>query len=172
MSWADVKRKYSSGMTSASQSTEDMAARRILRALGLTEQSLPQAETMAGTASERMPDTTLLERAESLYLEYAHAGPRAVVPLPPVRDVRGFREAEDTVLELAEQRKRAVLVFRIRGTDDLQAMGRLNSLLVDTDNLPMPCRLMKSRDGKCVLLCCEAQDYYNNMIRQETKVNG
>ena len=138
MSWADIKRKYANGGTSASQSTEDMAARRILRALGLTEQSLPQAETMAGTAAERTADTTLLERATNLYREYAHAGLRAAVPLPPVRDVRSFREAENTVLELAEQRKRAVLVFRIRGTDHLQTIVRLSSLLVDTDNLPMP----------------------------------
>ena len=168
MSWADIKRKYANGGTSASQSTEDMAARRILRALGLTEQKLPQAEAMAGTAVERVRDTTLLERVERLFMVYANDRLRYVQSLPPIRDVRSFREAENTVIEIAEQHKGATLIFKIRGTDHLQAVTRLSSLLVDTDNIPIPCRLERSHDKKCVLLYCDAQVYYDDLVRKET----
>ena len=161
MSWADVKRKYQAGGTSAGQSTEDMAARCILRALGLSERTLPNAERVTGTAECITPDSTLLERATAV------AATVACLPaLPPVRDVKSPQEAEDMAVELGEQaRGRADLVYRVRGDRTLMAMIRLGSLLVDTDNMPMPCRLFRSRDCSCVLLACEARTYYAYRLR-------
>ena len=165
MSWADVKRRYRSGGASAAQSTEDMSARRILRAVGLAEKALPAFERETGLCAEVQPDTTLLERAEraaAMRLQHAH------LPPPPVRDVRVLQDAEDAVMEMAEQRSPARLVYRVRGTDRLCAMVRLSSSLVDTDNLPMPCRLARSRDGTAVILTCEADAFYGAWAQGRT----
>ena len=171
MGWAEIKKRYESGGASASQSTENMAARRILHALGITEQLLSSAE--AGAGLSYVKDATLLERSEGLVMYYSTAGMlRLRSHLPPVRDVKSTKEADEIVLELAEQwRGRADLVYRIRGTDHLRAVIRLGSTLVDTDLLPMPCSLRRSKDESCVLLDCEAQPYYSTVIRWETN-NG
>lgn len=167
MSWADIKRKYAKGGTAATQSTEDMAARRILRAVGITESKLPAAEREAGL--DVQADATLLERAEQLVNVYR--GSRLslnISRLPPVRDVRSVKEAEDIVLEMAEPLgRRADLVYHVRGGDNLMAVIRLGSLLVDTDNLPLPCRLTRSRDASAVLLWCDAGVFYSSVITVE-----
>ena len=169
MSWTDIKRKYANGGASASQSTEDMAARRILRAMGLSEKTLPAAEKAAGLAETRQADTTLLERATALVDAF---GAAVLGRLPPVRDVRSLQEAENIVLELGEQnRGRADLVYHVRGGDSLMGVVRLGSLLVDTDNIPMPCRLTRSRDGTAALLWCDAQVLYSKLLRPEVQ-NG
>ena len=169
MSWADIKRKYANGGASASQSTEDMAARRILRAMGLSEKTLPAAEKAAGLAETRQADTTLLERTTALADAF---GALVLRRLPPVRDVRNQREAENAVLELGEQNKgRADLVYRVHGDDRLMGVVRLSSLLVDTDNMPMPCRMTRSRDGTAVLLWCDAQTLYSKLLKPEAQ-NG
>ena len=175
MSWVDVKRRYEEGRTATDQSTEDMAARRILRAMGLTEKTMAAMEKATGTASEIRPDTTLLERAERLVRELDGKTLRLYPGrLPPVRSVSSPKAAEDIVLELAEQAggqagrpARAELVYRVRGADRLMAVTRLGSLLVDTDNLPLPCSLTRSRDGTAVLLWCEADLLYRHLIRPE-----
>lgn len=169
MSWADIKNRYKTGGTAATQSTEDMAARRILRALGLAEKGLPAAEKAAGLADGRQADTTLLERAEALVVAFA---PELRKALPPVRDVRNLREAEDAVLELAEQRPDGYgLVYRVRGTDNLTAMWKPHGQLVDLDDTPMPCRLSRSRDRSCVLMSCDAQVLYDKLMNREVQ-NG
>lgn len=176
MSWVDIKRRYEEGRTATDQGTENMAARRILRAIGLTEKTMAAMEKATGTASEIRPDTTLLERAERLVRELDGKTLHLYLGrLPPVRGVRNLQEAENIVLDLAEQADgrsgRANLVFRVRGTDSLMAVTRLGSLLVDTDNLPLPCRLERSRDGTAVLLWCEADLLYRHLIRPEAE-NG
>ena len=65
MSWTDLKRRYERGDLLASQSTEDMTARRVLRAMGLTEASFPRAEHELGTDLKRTEETTLLERVRT-----------------------------------------------------------------------------------------------------------
>lgn len=165
MSWADIKNRYKTGGTVATQSTEDMAARRILRALGLAEKGLPAAEKAAGTAGQRQADTTLLERAGALVGALAPALRKA---LPPVRDVKNLREAEDAALELAEQRPGGYgLVYRVRGTENLMAMWKPHAQLVDLADVPMPCRLFRSRDGSCVLMSCDAQALYDKLMNRE-----
>lgn len=169
MSWADIKNRYKSGGTAATQSTEDMAARRILRALGLSEKGLTAAEKASGLADRRQADTTLLERVQAVVSAVSGRG-----PLPPVRDVRSIGEAEEMALELAEQdRANCWLVYRVRGTDNLMAMRRVCDDLgtvVDLD-LPMPCRLFVSRGGCSVMVSCDAQALYNKLMNQEAR-NG
>lgn len=169
MSWADIKNRYKAGGSVATQSTEDMAARRILRALGLAEKGLPAAEKASGLADRRQADTTLLERAEALVGAFAPALYKA---LPPVRDVKNLREAEDVMLELAEQHPGGYgLVYRVRGTENLMAMWKPHAQLVDLGDIPMPCRLFRSRDGSRVLMTCDAQALYDKLLNQEAQ-NG
>ena len=170
MSWADIKRKYDGGGAMASQSTEDMAARRVLRALGVTEKTLPAVERECGLDAKRQADTTLLERAAALA---ERMGRRALFPLAPVRDVRSLQEAELAVLELAEQRKHddaawpIALVYRVKGTEHLRAAEYVGpGDLLDLTRAPLPCQLAKSRDGTCVVLHCEAQDFYDSLARR------
>jgi hypothetical protein len=166
MSWADIKKKYRDGGAMASQSTEDMAARRILRALGVTEKRLPAAEREYGLDVKRQADTTLLERSEALAARIGR------FPRVPVRDVRSVQEATLTVLELAEQRKYdgtwpAALVYRVKGSEHLHAAEYVGpGDLLDLTKIPLPCRLKKSRDWTCVVLHCDAQDFYNSLVRR------
>lgn len=166
MSWADIRKKYRDGGAMASQSTEDMAARRVLRALGVTEKTLPAAERECGLDAKRQADTTLLERAAAL------AGRICRFPLAPVRDVRSVQEATLAVLEIAEQRKYdgtwpIALVYRVKGTEHLSAAEYVGpGDLLDLTKAPLPCRLEKSRDGTCVVLHCDAQDFYNSLVRR------
>lgn len=167
MSWTDITRKYDGGGASATQSTEDMAARRVLRALGLTEKALPAAERKLGLDIRRQEDTTLLERAAAVA---ERSGCTALWPLHPVRDVKSEREAEDILAELSEQAlshqatRPIALVYRVKGTEHLRATEYVGSGdLLDLTRVPLPCRLEKSRDGTCVVLHCDAQDFYNSL---------
>jgi len=166
MGWTDIKRKYDGGGASATQSTEDMAARRVLRTLGLTEKALPAAERAAGLDVKRQADTTLLERASAMAERSGH---RALWPLPPVRDVKSEKEAEDVLLELAEQHgadliRPVALVYRLKGSQDLRAKTWLGDIeYLDLARFPMPCRLYRSRDGSCVLGDCDAQVLYDSL---------
>lgn len=171
MSWADIKRKYESE-GSASQSTEDMAARRVLRACRLTEKALWRAEKEAGTDLARREDSTLWERTVRLVRETVRA--TAFFPAPTVRDVKSFKEAEDTLLELVEgwtaaSRNVPVLVYRIRNCKTaggdlraLQSKGCADVLLLN--ELPLPCRLLRSRDGQSLLVDCDAGVYFDTLF--------
>lgn len=170
MSWTDIKRKYDGGGASATQSTEDMAARRVLRALGLTEKTLPAAERNLGLDAKRQADTTLLERASAVAQRSGH---RALWPLAPVRDVRHWREAENTLLELAEQRRGddsvrpIALVYRIAGTQDLRVKAYAGpGRLLDLSKAPLPCRVERSRDKSCVVIDCDAQTFYDSLLEK------
>ena len=163
MAWTDIRRKYSGGGALASQSTEDMAARRILHALGLSEKRLPAVEKALGLDAMRQADTTLLERAGAV-AKHSSCG-----PLPPVRDVKSDREAEEAVLELAEQRavafRPAALVYRIAGSQDLRAKLWIWSGLLELDKIPLPCRVSHSRDSRGAVVDCDAQDYYSSLTK-------
>lgn len=168
MSWADIKRKYETVGT-ATQSTEYMAARRIFRALGLTERTVPAAEHELGIVRDN--DTTLLERATMLV--------SAMLPdvrLPPVRDVRSFKEAEDALIELAESPANTVsgkirltsLVYRIKGAQDIRALlylGYAACTMLDLSTVPTPGVLMRTRDGEELLLDCDAIILYTKIIK-------
>ena len=171
MSWADIKRKYDGGGASATQSTEDMAARRVLRALGLSEKALPAAERNLGLDARRQGDTTLLERASAMAERSGH---RALWPLPPVRDVKSEKEAEDILLELAEQHKAdllrpVALVYRLKESQDLRAKIWLGDTdYLDLARLPMPCRLHRTRDCQHVLADCDAEVFYRSCAKGGT----
>lgn len=171
MAWTDIRRKYSDGGASASQSTEDMAARRILRALGLSEKALPGLERQLGLDVQRQDDTTLLERTDAVA---QRSGCSALWPLVPVRDVKSGREAEDAVVELAEMRgsdseRPVAVVYRVAGTQDVRAKVWLGGLsLLYLDRIPLPCRLYRNRE-QCIMADCDAQDFYNSLTRGGAK---
>ena len=169
MSWADIKRKYEDGGASASQSTEDMAARRILRALGLSEKALPALERQLGLDVRRQADTTLLERTDAVA---QRSGCPALWPLAPVRDVKSVQEAEDAAIELSEQLRPCpalrpvAIVYRVRGSEGLRAKVWLGGLdMLDLHRVPLPCRLHRSRDLSCVLADCDAEDFYKSLVK-------
>lgn len=173
MSWADIRKKYRDGGAMASQSTEDMAARRVLRALGVTEKALPAAERAAGLDAKRQADTTLLERAAALA---ATTGIPALYPLPPVRDVKSPKEADDAVLEYAEQRRHygkvnpVAIVYRVSGTQDLRAKIWVNDsddCCIDPEGLPMPCRLYHAPGTTDILADCDAEVYFRHYARMK-----
>ena len=169
MSWADIKNRYKTGGTAATQSTEDMAARRILRALGLSEKGLPAAEKAAGLADRHQADTTLLERVQAVVSAVAGRG-----ALPAVRDVRNVGEAEAMALEIAEQSpSNPWLVYRVKGTNGLMAMRRVCDVCgtVVGLNMPMPCRLFVSRGENSIMVSCDAASLYNKLLRPEVQ-NG
>ncbi len=172
MSWTDIKRKYAGGGASATQSTEDMAARRVLRALGPTEKALPTAERKLGLDTRRQEDTTLLERAAAVA---DRSGCTALWPLHPVRDVKSEREAEDILAELSEQTlshsatRPVAIVYRIAGTQDLRAKLWLGGVdCLDLSGLPLPCRLHRTRDGQHVLADCDAELFYKSCTKGGT----
>ena len=165
MSWADLKRKYAAGECAASQSTEDMAARRILRALGLTEKTLWRREREAGIANDGRD--TLLERARAVALEL----PEPII-LPPVRDVKSVKEAERILFDLGEtltfgsSRGFCALVYRIKGGSSLRAIvSKGEADLLYVEELPTPCTIRKAADGKTVLLDCDAGTYYDTILK-------
>ena len=177
MSWADIKRKYEDGGASASQSTEDMAARRILRALGLSEKALPGLERLLGLDAQRQADTTLLERTDAVA---QRSGCSALWPLAPVRDVKSAQEAEDAVLELAERQKSyaakpyvdrpVAVVYRVKGSQDLRTKVWLGGVdLLDPQRIPLPCRLYRSRDLSCIIADCNAEDFYKSLVKGAVK---
>ena len=177
MSWADIKNKYRSGGTSADQRTEDMAARRVLRALGLSEKALPGLERLLGLDAQRQADTTLLERTDAVA---QRSGCTALWPLAPVRDVKSAQEAEDAVLELAERQKSyaakpyvdrpVAVVYRVKGSQDLRAKVWLGGLdLLDPQRIPLPCRLYRSRDLSCIMADCAAEDFYKSLVKGAVK---
>lgn len=164
-SWSDLKRDYERGVHTATQSTEDMAARRILRCLGLTEKSLGRHERERGLNVNC--DQTLYERACAA----AYDAVRTRLVLPPVRDVRSVKEAEETLLELCETLTFhpnggfCALVYRVRGTQDLRALASKGATdVLYVPELPFPCGLRKSRDGQAVLVDCDAGDYYGTIL--------
>ena len=177
MGWTDIKRKYENGGASASQSTEDMAARRILAALGLSEKALPGTERMLGLDVQRLDDTTMLERVDAVA---QRSGCTALWPLAPVRDVKSAKEAEDAVIELAERQKSyaarpyvdrpVALVYRVKGSQDLRAKVWIGGVdLLDLQRVPLPCRLYRSRDMTCILADCDAGDFYKSLVKGTVK---
>ena len=171
MSWAELKRKYENGGCSASQSTEDMAARRILHCLGLTEKGIWKAERETGLDRERREDSTLYERASAL----ARLLPGRFV-LPPVRDVKSVKEAEDILLELCETLTFhptsgfCAIVYRVKGSDDVRALlSKGDTDVLYVPEVPMPCAVRRSRDGTHVLLDCEAEAYYATILGAKGK---
>lgn len=171
MSWADIKRKYETEGT-ASQSTEDMAARRVLRACGLTEKALWRAEKETGTDLARQEDSSLWERTVRLVRE--RAGSSAFFPPPVVRDVKSFKDAEDTLLELVDGwnaalcRNTPVLVYRVKGGKDIRALQSKGPAdVLCTGELPLPCRLIISRDGKSIMVDCDAAVYFDTLFARK-----
>lgn len=169
MGWTDIKRKYDGGGTSASQSTEDMAARRVLRALGLSEKSLATIERQLGLDVQRQDDTTLLERAGAVA---QRSGCQALWPLPPVRDVKSAQEAEDSVIELSEQLRPCpalrpvAIVYRVKNENDIRAKVWLGGVdMLDPTRIPLPCRLYRSRDQSCIIADCDAGVLYNSLTK-------
>lgn len=168
MSWADIKRKYERQGT-ATQSTEDIVARRVLRACGLTEKALWRAERDAGTENERREDSTLLERTVRLVQAASSGSQTAFFPPPVVRDVKSFKEAEDTLLELIDGLDRTVrapvLVYRVKGGKDVRALQSKGCAdMITVSELPLPCRIMKSRDGQETLVDCDAGTYFDTLL--------
>ena len=164
MSWSDLKRRYERGEFGATQSTEDMAARRILHCLGLTEKTLWRRERETGLNNG--DPKTLYERA----CDVARERPERIV-LPPVRDVKSEKEAEDTLMELCETLTfhptsgACALVYRVKGGKDLRALiskGQPDVLYLP--EMPLPCTLRMGRDGKSVLACCDAEAYYATIL--------
>ena len=171
MGWYDVKAKYDMFGT-ATQSTEDMVARRVLRAMGLTEKMLPRAERDLGTDRLRMESTSLLDRVKT-YFAQAYEVPCRSFRFPAVRDVRSPKDAERVLLDLVEQSRDkcgTTLVYRVKGTDDVRAMTYLGgSLTLFASDLVLPCTLRLTRDGAFLLSDCAAQDYFNHVTGKDVK---
>lgn len=170
MSWADLKRKYESGECSATQSTEDMAARRVLRAMGLTEKSFPRAERELGTDLRRTETTTLLERVKAYFSE-AHEATSRVWRFPEVRDVRSVKDAEHILMDLVEQSREKAntsLVYRIKQTDDLRVMTYIGGGTIFGCDLTFPCILRKTGEG-LVISDCDAWDYFEHITGKDNE---
>ena len=173
MSWADVKRRYEQRGT-ATQSTEDMTARRILRAMGLTEKTIWRAEREAGTENSRREDSTLLERVTRL-AQAGYRGAERFFPPPTVRDVKNFREAEDTLMELVEawkcvSRNYPVLVYRTKGSKDIRVLqSRGCSDVMCLDDIAFPCTLLKGRDGNTTIVDCDAGVYFDKLLGRKAE---
>jgi len=169
MSWTDIKRKYEEGGADATQSTEDMAARRILRALGLSEKALPSWERRLGLDTLRQDDTTLYERACAVA---QRSGCQALWPLAPLRDVKNAQEAEDAAIELSEQLRPCpalrpvAVVYRVKDTQELRVKVWLGGVdLLDLCRIPLPCKLYRSRDQSCVMADCDAEVFYKSLAK-------
>lgn len=158
MSWADIKRRYERGGL-ATQSTEDMCARRILRACGLDERRLFKFERDNGLRDAVRDDTTLYERAVAAAKAHSQAG----YSLPPVRDVRSKKEAVDMLREIPATYP--TIVYRIR-MDDPRAMRLYPANeIVSLGELPAVCTV--ERVGDCAIVGCDAQTYYDKLLKRE-----
>lgn len=171
MGWAEIKKRYEAGGLSATQSTEDMVARRILRSLGVTEGNLPKVERTLGLDVGRQDDTTLYERAVRLAEHYDYS-----VRFPPVRDVRSVKDAEGILIEMSEGVTGPgsnALTYRIKDTGDVRVMiCKHNVDALYTANLVYPCLVRKSRDGSVIILDCDAQDYFDKLLRKKGDDDG
>lgn len=171
MGWAAVKARYDL-LGTATQSTEDMVARRVLRAMGLTEKAFPRAERNLGTDQRRTDSTSLLERVK-VYFAQAYEVTSRSWAFPAIRDVKSAKDAEHTLLDLVEQARDkhgTTLVYRVKGTDDIRTLTFLGSggTLFGVD-LVLPCLLRQTQDRKWLLADCDAQDYFNHVTGKDVK---
>lgn len=171
MGWAAVKAKYDL-LGTATQSTEDMVARRVLRAMGLTEKAFPRAERELGTDQKRTDSTSLLERVKTYFAQAYEVTCRSF-RFPMVRDVKSPKDAEHVLLDLVEQardKRGTTLVYRVRGTDDVRALTCLGSgSTLFACDLVLPCVLRRTRDGTFLLSDCAVQDYFNHVTGRDMK---
>ena len=171
MSWSAVKAKYDL-LGTATQSTEDMVARRVLRAMGLTEAAFPRAERDLGTDRKRTESTSLLERVKTYFAE-AHEVTCCIWKFPAVRDVRSIGDAEHTLLDLVDQARDKLgttLVYRVKGTDDVRTLTFLGAGgILHTCDMAFPCLIRKTRYGKWLLADCDAQDYFDHITGKDVK---
>lgn len=172
MSWTDLKRRYERGDLLASQSTEDMTARRVLRAMGLTEAAFPRAEHELGTDLKRTEETTLLERVRTYFYERYPTTSRCF-RFPEVRDVRSIGDAENVLLDIAEQAKDTKgvsLVYRIKGTENVRVMSTLSpGGMIFGYELPLPCVLRATRDKGSIICDCDAQAYFDHVTGKDVQ---
>lgn len=163
MSWADIKKRYERGRIN-SQSTEDMVARRILRALGLTDKKLYEFECDNGIRDKVQEDTPLLDRAEA-----AAAVVGGLSLIPEVREVKSGKEAETNLMELMEggytNPRNNRIVYRVkRGKDVRVLIAVRGNAAIDTANLPLPCALARGKEDDIVLIDCAADVYFNSVL--------
>ncbi len=168
MSWASIKRRYETTGGLACQGTEDMVARRVLRALGLSEPRLAAAERESGLAYDE--DATLLERAVAV----ARARSDSFGRMPEVMDVRSVRAVEKELADEYEERGASegapAVAYRVAGEADVRVMSCLGPAdSVRVGELPMPCRLHAV--GGNVMATCSVDAYFARRLGKETR-NG
>lgn len=168
MSWASIKRRYETEGGLAGQSTEDMVARRILRALGLSGPRLAEAEREAGLEYDE--DATLLERAVAV----ARARSDSFGRMPEVMDVGSERPVERELADEYEERGTSegapAIAYRTDDGKDVRVMtclGQPESVQVRA--IPMPCRLHMACGH--VMATCSAEAYFGKMLGKDAE-NG
>ena len=168
MSWASIKRRYEAEGGLAGQSTEDMVARRVLHALGLSEPRLAAAERESGLAYDE--DATLLERAVAVAMARSDSFGR----MPEVMDARSVKAVEKELADEYEERGKSegtpAIAYRIGDERDVHVMSCLGPCgAVQACDLPLPCRLHMACGH--VMATCSAEAYFGKMIGKDAE-NG
>lgn len=164
MSWADIKRRYAESGGTASQSTEDMVARRILRAVGTTEDRLPALERDKGLDKSRAADTTLLERAIAL----ARVASDTFRSPPAVVNVNTRKAAERALFDTVDGKSvksGSAVVYRRAKDRELRVLMWLGDVRsVDVTELPLPCFVYRHEKENTVIAECDALEYFKKQI--------
>ena len=151
MSWRDVKARYAAA-GGVLQGTEDMVARRVLRAVGLTEGRLFGAERELGLRDDVRDDTTLFERARAVALRLrGKACPSTTFDCGT--ETALLAEAD----ELAENGVSAFFA-RVGDGKPVAVVGFAFAGAVYADAIVTPCALRRSSDGR-LFMVCDAGDY-------------
>lgn len=151
MSWKDVKARYAAA-GGVLQATEDMVARRVLRAFGLVERTLPGAERELGIRDDVRDDTTLFERARAVALRLGGKQcPSATFDCGTEKAL--LSEAD----ELAENGVDAAFA-RVGDGKPVAVVSFAFDDTIFTDALVTPCSMRRSASGR-VFMVCDAGDY-------------
>jgi hypothetical protein len=164
MSWASIKRRYEAEGGLAGQSTEDRVARRILRALGLSEPRLAAAERGSGLAYDE--DATLLERA----VRIARTRSDSFGRMPEVMDAKSDKAVEKELADEYEERGTSegapAIAYRVGDEKEVRVMSCLGPCgSVQVCDLPLPCRLHVACGH--VMATCEAETYFSKRLGKE-----
>lgn len=152
MGWREVRERYMKAGGTA-QGTEDMLARRVLRAFGLNERTLPETERKLGVRDSHVhDDTTLFERARAVALRLG--GKQCPSATFDCRTEKALLAEAD---ELAENGVDAAFA-RVGGGKPVAVVSFAFDDTIFTDVLVTPCSMRRAASGR-VFMICDAGDY-------------